>query len=31
MELLSSHWHCLLPIVVIGAGIFFITRDKNQK
>lgn len=29
MELILSHWHCILPIIVIIAAVFFM-RGKPQ-
>ncbi len=29
MEILLSHWHCILPVLFIGAGMFFM-RDKSK-
>jgi hypothetical protein len=30
MGFLLSHWHCLLPILGIGVGVFFM-REKPEK
>jgi hypothetical protein len=29
MELLLSHWHCILPVIGIVVAMFFM-RDKNK-
>lgn len=29
MELLLNHWHCILPVIGIGAALFFM-RDKSK-
>lgn len=31
MELLLGHWHCLLPVLVIGVAIFFMRDTGRQK
>jgi hypothetical protein len=30
MELLLSHWHCILPAAVIILGMFLLNRDKSK-
>lgn len=30
MELLLSHWHCILPVIIIAAALFFM-REKPDK
>ncbi len=30
MELLSSHWHCILPAAALIAGLFFM-RNNGKK
>ena len=31
MEFLLSHCHCILPIVFLAIGAFFMNRDKPKK
>ncbi len=30
MGLLLSHWHCILPILGVGIGIFFMREKPNK-
>jgi hypothetical protein len=30
MELLLSHWHCVLPIAAILIGLFLLSRGKSK-
>jgi hypothetical protein len=30
MQLLLSHWHCILPVVAIGTALFFM-QEKPDK
>jgi cadmium resistance protein CadD (predicted permease) len=29
MELLTTHWHCIVPIIAIGIGMYIMNRKKS--
>lgn len=31
MEILLSHWHCILPAIAIVIGVIFMNRDKSKE
>jgi len=31
MDFLLSHWHCILPVVGLAIGLFFMGRDQPKK
>ncbi|GMO52703.1 MAG: hypothetical protein Pg6C_18510 [Treponemataceae bacterium] len=31
MDFLLSHWHCIVPVLVIGAVLFLRGRDKKNQ
>jgi hypothetical protein len=31
MDFLLSHWHCIVPVLVIGAVLLLRGRDKNNQ
>lgn len=31
MQFLLSHWHCILPVIGIGAAFFFLREKPKEK
>jgi cadmium resistance protein CadD (predicted permease) len=31
MDILLEHWHCILPIIAIGIGMFLMNRKDSKK